>query len=137
MDSRYIFALHQNWRSKNPPLREWILISPKGALNIETMRSFFHLSPFILLMLDISSDKVFIYSNSADKISSRTEMFAPLKLLIHRWVALEKLYCQLAFQYSNHLRNKNHWRIRRDKMNMVILETQFSKFTFFPFTKHP
>ncbi len=104
------------------------------------MLLFFHLSLFLLLMLDISFDNVFIYSNSANsanKISSRPEMIAPVRLLFHLRVALEQLYCQLTFQYSHHLRNRYLWRNRYDKMNVVILDTHFLNFTFFPFTQHP
>jgi len=101
------------------------------------MLLFFYLSLFLLLMLDISFDNVFVDSNSADKITSRPEMIAPVWLFFHLWVALEQLYRQLTFQYPHHLRDRHLWRNRHDKMNMVILDTHFLNFTFFPFTKHP
>ena len=92
---------------------------------------------FLLLMLDISFDNVFVDSNSADKITSRPKMIAPVRFLFHLRVALEQLYRQLTFQYPHHLRNRYLWRNRYDKMNVVILDTHFLNFTFLPFTKHP
>ena len=91
---------------------------------------------FLLLMLDISFNYVFIYSCRANKIASRPEMIAPVRLLFHLRVAIEQLYRKLTFQYTHHLRNRYFWRNRHNKMNVVILDTHLLNLTFLPFTQH-
>jgi len=89
------------------------------------------------LVLHVPFNYIFVDANGGDKIASRPEMIAPVRLLFHLRVALEQLYRQLTFQYPHHLRNRYLWRNRHDKMNMVILDTHFLNFTFFPFTQRP
>ncbi len=100
------------------------------------MLLFFYTLLFFFLVLHVSLYYVFVDSNRADKIASRPEMIAPIRLLFHLRVALEKLYRQLTFQYPHQLRNRHLWRNRHDKMNVVILDAHFLNLTFFPFTQH-
>ena len=101
------------------------------------MLLFFYTFLLFLLMLYVSLYYLFIYSNCADKIATRPEMIAPVRLLLHLGVAFEQLYCQLAFQYPHHLRNRHLRWNRYDNMNVVTLDTHFLNLTFFPFAQHP
>ena len=101
------------------------------------MLLFFYSFLFFLLMLYVSLYYLFIYSNCADKIASRPEIIAPVRLFFHLWVAFEQLYCQLTFQGPHHLINRHLRRNRHDNMNVVCLDTHLLNLTFFPFTQHP
>ena len=90
-----------------------------------------------LLMLYVSLYYFFIYSNCADKITTRPEMIAPVRFLLHLGVALKQLYGQLTFQYPHQLRNRYLRWNRHDNMNVVDLYTHFLNLTFFPFAQHP
>ena len=101
------------------------------------MLLFFCTFLLFLLMLYVSLYYLFIYSNCADKIATRPEMIAPVRFLLHLWVAFEQLYCQLTFQCPHHLRNRHLRRNRHNNMNVVTLDTHFLNLTFFPFAQHP
>ena len=89
----------------------------------------------LFLVLHVSLYYVFVDSNRTDKVSTSPEMISPVRLLFHLWVALEKLYRQLALQYPHQLRNRNLRWNRQDKMNVVLLYAHFFNLTFLPFTQ--
>ena len=88
------------------------------------------------LVLHVSLYYFFVDSNRADKISTGPEVISPVRFLLHLWVAFEKLYGQLAFQYPHHIRNRHLGRNRQNKMNVVTLYAHFLNLTFFPFAQH-
>ena len=58
-----------------------------------------------------------------------------LSILLHLWSAFEQIYGHFAFQGTYHIRNRNQYWNRRNKMNEVFLYTHFLNFTFFPCTQ--
>ena len=88
------------------------------------------------LVLHVPFYYIFVDSNGADKIASRPEMISPVWFLLHLRVALEQFYRKFAFQYSHHLRDRNLWWNRHNKVNVVILYTHLLNLAPFPLTQH-
>jgi len=87
------------------------------------------------LVLSVALYHVLVYSNRADKIATGPKVIPPVQFLLHLWVAFKQFYGQFAFQNSHHLRYRQLWWNRQDKMNVVNLYTHFLNFTFLPFKK--
>jgi len=92
---------------------------------------------FLLLMLHISFNYLFIYSYCADKISSRPKMIAPVWTLFQLWVTLEQLDRKLPLYYTHEVGNRNFGRNRNHNMYMINLNIHLFNLTLLPFTKLP
>ena len=91
---------------------------PKGALKIETMLLLFYLSLFLLLMLDISFDNVFVDSNSADKITSRPKTLAD-EVLFPTGELTRNMDCAFPLDVPDDLRNRMLWGYRYQHVYVV------------------
>lgn len=87
---------------------------------------------FFFLMLNVTSDKIFIYSNCCYKIATRPKRIAPAWFLFQPFARFEQMYGTSPLDDANNFRNGALWWNANQHMNMVWLNTHLLYLNIIP-----
>jgi hypothetical protein len=85
---------------------------------------------FLLLVLDVFLDRLFVTPNRTDEIAARPEAL-PDEIASPLAVRPHQMDCALAFDVPDHVRHRVFWRDRQQHVNVIRKQMSLFDFRFF------